>query len=152
MQKLSFSEVQIPLDQVRDRGGLTLVAARYFECGKKLMQSIRENFTDDEYATHGRNLIKTATDRLVKNHNLEEKFLHAAKNTTNVSKETKVQIWQALIKKTFHARAKVITKKHKEEKASRYAEGTTSTAFRTELSVKCKKTSVAKASSLKKGV
>jgi hypothetical protein len=95
------------------------------------MQSIHENFTNDEYATHGRNLMKTVTNCLVKNHNLKEKFLHAAKNMTNVSEETKVQIWQALIKKTFHARAKVITKKHKEEKASCYAEGTTSTALRT---------------------
>jgi hypothetical protein len=129
-----------PIVELLNRGGLTLVAAPYFDFGMALLEKIRESFSLKTIETEGTECIKVAYEALDSDEDLCSKFVECNNEyRQDVGDDFIKDVYQTLMTKTFHARAGVVTDLFKQMSTSRYAEGAVDVALREGLKILAKR-------------
>lgn len=114
-------------------GGLTLVSKQYFEFGKKLLETAANALTQDTINDEGNACMVEGRKRLVgENDNLWQEFIKCDSETT-LAKETRVEIFDFLVKKTRNARHYKEINTFKEDNAKKKGKDHVGQALRTRL-------------------
>jgi hypothetical protein len=123
-----------------ERNKLTLVSKEYFGYGLDLMQSIGTYFNEETIGATGTACIETVYTLLMKDDKLKHCFLECSDAAKLQVDDCFVDnIYEQLVKNTFHARAGAESRKFKEKNTSRYAVGTLDQPFRTQLKTASKR-------------
>ena len=138
------------VDQLRNRGYLTLVAPHYFKFGNALMTFISGVFTMKKITTGGRGSIEESFKQLSENEELWAMFLGSSKSL--IPQETKRKIYVELLKKAYHARIGVVTDLFNELQTGHYATNASGLSLRSELQGVTKKSSEQAASGAKRKI
>ncbi len=137
-----------PFYSAYNMGGLCLVSKLYFPLAKNVLQIIR---TDSTYTKmkHGDDTAVLALyDGLTGNKDLFAQFLncvHVGGYGEYVDENSKQKMWNYLITKTCHARIGVVTREFAENTTGRYSSVSITESLRSDLKVKSRGKSVARA-------
>lgn len=112
-----------PIDQIHNRGGLFLVAPRYIEFARTLMEKICALVNEETIGRKGNSIIDEAFQSIRKDTVLRALFDDAGVNDTggSICIETKNDIYLSIIRKAFHAKAGEETGKYNEHYTGRQA-------------------------------
>jgi hypothetical protein len=108
-----------PIDQIRNRGGLFLVAPSYVPFAKMLMERTRSLVNSDSFKMNGDNTIKTAYDAIISDKDLWKLFDEAKNDVDDLPGVITKEIFTKIVKKAFHARAGEATRRYKEEEVDK---------------------------------
>lgn len=134
-------------DLTDNDGWLSLVAKPFFSFGKELLSRIRSEINIKAIKRLGNEAIKTAINRIKATESfasLSSKFLDAV-SASSLKHATKVSLLERIIKKAFHARAKVASVAYRASHTDRHVTGASTQAFRQSLMAKTEKTTKEKA-------
>jgi hypothetical protein len=128
-------------DLTDNDGWLSLVSKPFFAFGKELMSRIRTEINIEAIERLGNEAIVTAINRIktpASFASLSSKFLDAAA-ASSLKHSTKMSLLQRIIKKAFHARAKVASVAYRAKNTDRHVAGASTQAFRQSLMAKTEK-------------
>jgi hypothetical protein len=124
------------------RQNLTLVSQQYMQFGIHLLEKIRQHLNQESIAEQGTECIEIPFMEVNGDDELEAEFFNCQNSQhDNVEDTFCAEVYDILIRKTFHSRAGAETKIFKERNTSRYVQGTLDTAFREGLKTSSKRKS-----------
>ena len=121
-------------------GGLSLVSPLFMEFGLKLMVTIRMLVNESTIKEKGRLVLKDGYNSLLQNKDLRELYTQnfikvGGNDVLNYTSFLSNIYHKFIIAKTFHARAKVVTKHFKLFNTGRFGSKSSAEALRTELRI-----------------
>jgi len=108
-----------PIDQIRNRGGMFLLAPSYVLFAKTLMERTRSLVNSNSFKMNGNSTIKTAYDAIIDNKDLWKLFSEANNDVDDLPEDIAKDIFLKIVKKAFHARAGEATRRYKEEQVDK---------------------------------
>ena len=103
-----------PIDQIRNRGGLFLLAPQYVPFGRMVMKRTRELVNEKTIEEVGKEAIKEAYKTIISDEDLWGLF-NKAENDIDLPEGEKKIIFTKIVKKAFHARAGEATRRYNEQ-------------------------------------
>jgi hypothetical protein len=126
-------------DQSRNGGWLSLVSKDYFSFGKVLMQKIRDNVQQKEWAKHGNDSIQKAAAAISGDAGIKTAFFDASIGSP-ISCPALQSLMEQIVVKTFHARVAASMNTWKRNNTAREVKGSTDASFRADLKSKVSQT------------
>ena len=108
-----------PIDQIRNRGGMFLLAPSYVPFAKMLMERTRSLVNSNSFKMNGNSAIKTACDAIMDDKDLWKSFSEANNDVKDLPEDITKDIFHKIAKKAFHARAGEATRRYKEEQVDK---------------------------------
>jgi len=134
---------------VYNMGGLCLVSEPFIIIGLLLLKRIRSQLTIQRMKAGDRGAISSIYNMLKSDIELYKCFVECTQKVPNqlyfLSDDCKKKIWRFLVLKTFHARIGVVTTRFAEDTTGRYCATAKTDSLRSELKIKTRTASIAKA-------
>jgi len=134
---------------VYNMGGLCLMSEPFFAFGQLLLKYIPSQLTIRQLKSGDQNAVSSLYDKLVADIHLHNLFMQCAAEVSSqhndLSGNSKKMILKYLIQKTFHACTGVVTTLFAEDTTGWYCATAKTDPLRSELKIKSRSTSIAKA-------